>query len=136
MCRSPGARPLISPSCKDFTSPAGECLDGWRTLQAKGKLTTQAGRTTVLQGEGHFSVGVNTTPVAGVFSVQGYKNGTAILEPQQQHTTYPLLLTPVNNGARFSVQARTGWQLPALMRTQRQSGFDARLCLYGVDHPK
>jgi len=97
---TPAASLLPIPAANTYTlaTPAGQ----------RASITTQPVPATVLQGrQVSFNVAVTTTPVAGTYSLQWYKNGTAISGATATSYTIPPAAWPGDNGAIFTVQALT-----------------------------
>jgi hypothetical protein len=90
--------PITAPNVWTMATPAGQ----------RASIVTQPASTTVLQGRRiTFSVNVSTTPVAGTYSLQWYKNNVAIPGAINPTYTIPPAAYPGDNGAVFSVKALT-----------------------------
>jgi hypothetical protein len=88
-------RPIPGANLVTMASPSGQ----------RASITTQPTPTTAVSGKtASFSVAARTTPVAGIFSVQWLKNGTAIPGATGTSYTTPVLSYPTDDGAKFKVR--------------------------------
>jgi hypothetical protein len=91
-------QPIPGANTYTMATPAGQ----------RASITTQPVSATVLQGRRvTFNVAVTTTPLAGTYSLQWYKNGVAISGATASSYTIPPAVWPGDNGAVFTVQALT-----------------------------
>lgn len=89
---------IPAPNVYTLASPAGQ----------RASISRQPVNTSVIQGRRvTFSTAVTTTPLAGAYSLQWYKNGTAIPGATSDTYTIPPAAYPGDNGSVFSVRALT-----------------------------
>jgi hypothetical protein len=89
---------IAAPNVYTLASPAGQ----------RASISTQPASTSVIQGRRvTFSTAITTSPNVGAYSLQWYKNGTAIAGATADTYTIPPAAWPGDNGNVYSAKALT-----------------------------